>query len=465
MKAHIIGVSGVAMSATAKLLLDAGWEVSGSDDSFYPPASTYAQKLGIPFFHGYKPENIPTDVDLVIIGRNAKLAPDSNPEVKEALARKLTIKSYPEVLAELFADKHRVVVAGSFGKSTVTSLIAWVLLHAGKDPGYFIGAYPIDMEYTSSHGSGDIAVLEGDEYLTSHFDDRSKFLHYSPKDIVLTAVEHDHFNVFPSFDSYKEPFKKLIQGLPEDGLLVASYDDPSTHPFWTMAPKVVTYGLADGADWYAKEIVYGETTTFILTNGDTQIQLQTKLLGAHNVQNIVGAAAFLLTRDLVTEDELVEAIRVFSGVKRRLNKITKQSKIPAYEGFGSSYEKAESAIKAMRLHFPNKKLVVLFEPHAFSWRNRDALSWYDTIFEGIKSVIVSDPDLQGASTHTQLTRAEILKRINDAGVRAVGAETKEEIHDALKAVLEEDSVLLILSSGNLHGALDTLPSWLDQTFS
>lgn len=465
-KAHIIGVAGVAMSACAKLLIDAGWSVSGSDDEFYPPASDYVEKLGITFHHGYRAENIPEDVDLVIIGRNAKLTPETNAEVAHAHEMDTDIKSFPEVVAELIADTHKIVVAGSYGKSTVTSLVSWVLLHAQKDPTYFIGAYPIDMEYTSHKGNGEVSVIEGDEYPTAHWDNQSKFLHFNADDVLLTAVEHDHVNVFPTYKEYVQPFIELLRKMPEHGLLVACTDNKGVSDILSHAPQYITYGLNQDALWRSENIHYGETTTFDLTHdGEFVIQLQTKLLGSHNVQNIVGAAALLLTRELVTPEEVQTAIAAFSGVHRRLNKVTHISTIPAYEGFGSSYEKARAAIDAIRLHYPDKQIVVLFEPHTFSWRNRDALSWYDSVFDDVHTVLVFEPATQGADTHKQLTQEEIVARVHASGITTKGVHDADSVHHALNDALNTDSVLLILSSGNLHGVLDTLPEWLDSQFS
>ncbi|MBL4644639.1 MAG: hypothetical protein JKX80_02115 [Candidatus Pacebacteria bacterium] len=467
-KVHIIGIAGVAMSATAKLLLDDGWDVSGSDDAFYPPASTYVEKLGVQFFEGYRASNIPEDVDLVVIGRNANLNPETNAEVAHAHEMGVEIQSFPEVVAEIISDTHKIIVAGSYGKSTVTSILSWVLLHAGKDPTYFIGAYPMNiaMEFTSHKGSGEVSVIEGDEYPTAHWDDSSKFLHFNADDVLLTSVGHDHVNVFPTYKKYVQPFIELLKKMPEHGLLIACTDNGGVSEVLEYAPQYITYGLEEGSLWRAENITYGETTTFDLTHdGEIIIQLTTKLLGAHNVQNIVGAAAALLTRELVTPEELESALTDFSGVKRRLNKVTTTATVPAYEGFGSSYEKARAAIEAIQLHYPDKKMVVLFEPHTFSWRNHDALSWYDTVFEGVREVLVFHPAEQGADTHKQLSQKEITERINAADVSAKAVNTAEEIHEHLQSALDENSVLLVLTSGNLDGALDTLPEWLDTNFS
>jgi len=465
-KAHIIGVAGVAMSATAKLLIDDGWRVSGSDDEFYPPASTYVEKLGIELQKGYKAENIPDDVELIIIGRNAKLNPETNAEVEHAHELGVEIKSFPEVVADITKDTHKIIVAGSYGKSTVTSILSWILVHAKKDPTYFIGAYPLDMEFTSHKGDGEVSVIEGDEYPTAHWDERSKFLHFGASDVLLTSVEHDHVNVFPTYKEYTQPFIELLRGVPEEGLVVSCTDNSGVEEILEHAPQYITYGLKENALWRAENIIYGETTTFDLTHdGEVVVRLETKLLGAHNVQNIVGAAALLLTRELVTPEELADAITAFSGVRRRLNKITTTSSVPTYEGFGSSYEKARAAIEAIKLHYQDKKMTVLFEPHTFSWRNRDALEWYDTVFKDVTDVLVFEPATQGADTHKQLTQEEIVERTSASGISTIAVQNEEEIKSTLTEKLSDDSVLLVLTSGNLDGALDSLPEWLDKNFS
>ncbi len=466
-KAHVIGISGVAMSATAKLLQDKGWEVTGSDDACYPPASDYVDKLNIKMHKGYKPENIPEGVELIVIGRNAQLDPAINTEVQEALKLekegKVKIQSYPQAIRELSDDMSRVVVAGSYGKSTVTSLLSYILVHASKEPGYFIGAYPDDLEYTSALGKGEVFIMEGDEYPTAHGDDRAKFLHYEPSTILLTSVDHDHVNVYPTYEDYKKPFIELLQDLPNDGLLVACTDNAGVNEIGhNTNARVVTYGVYNDATWTAQNINYGEVTTFELRKDDIVIaNLETHLLGKHNVQNIVGASALLLERELVTPEELADAIKSFSGVKRRLNRITNKDAVPAYEGFGTSYEKARSAIEAIKLHYSNKNMLILFEPHTFSWRNRDALHWYDDVFREASAVLVFHPAEQGAGTHKQLSQAEIVERINDSGVQAIAVNNEKEVHKQLKDLINPNSVLLILSSGNLDGALDDLPQWLN----
>ena len=209
----------------------------------------------------------------------------------------------------------------------------------------------------------------------------------------------------------------------------------------------------------------GETTRFDLrTPGGERLPLSTQLLGLHNIENIVGASALLLELGLVTPEALAEVAPRFRGVARRLDKKTRASRAPAYEGFGSSYEKARSAIEAMQLHFPKRPLVVVFEPHTFSWRNREGLAWYDSVFEGVDRVLLLPPPGHGAG-QDQLSQDEIISRIGAAGIRTTKIAGRDDALSDLKSTLTGEEAILLLSSGPLAGLADALPPMLDDSFS
>jgi len=204
-------------------------------------------------------------------------------------------------------------------------------------------------------------------------------------------------------------------------------------------------------------VTFGDTSRFTLVAPDGgRLPLATGLLGAHNIENIVGVAAYLLERGLVDEAGLVRAVASFAGIRRRLDRLTRVSGVPLVEGFGSSYEKARSAIEAMRLHYPERPLVVVFEPHTFSWRSRDALAWYDTVFEGAARVLITPPPSHGAASHNQTSLEEILARVDAAGVPAEGVRSAEEAIARLSG-LRGDEAVLLLSSGPLLGLPEALP--------
>lgn len=457
---HVIGLCGAGMSGVALLLKESGWNVTGSDAECYGPPREILKRGGLDtvLTLSYDPANIPENVDLFMIGRNAKLSPDENAEVRAAHETGLPIKSFPEVLGELTKDRANVVVAGSYGKSTTTSLIAHILRHAGVDAGYFIGAEPVPTEtlpLPAKLGSAPSFVLEGDEYPSAHDDARAKFMHLHPKDLVLTAVVHDHVNVYPTFESYQKPFEELLALVPEDGIVVACADEPGAREMAEASGKnVVLYGIQGGI-YRATEITYGERTTFTLLKDEHAIaNMETGLLGRHNVEDIVAASAYVLARGLVTPDALAAAVATFPGVRRRLDNIAPRSRVPVFEGFGSSFEKARAAIDAIILHFPSRELVIMFEPHTFGWRNRANLPWYDTVFDGASAVFLAAPAQQGANTHDQLSYDEIAERIQEAGIRVEPYEDDAVGHVVSK--LAETDVVLLLTSGDFEGTLDSL---------
>lgn len=463
MRIHFTGMAGAGMSAVALLMRDAGHEVSGSDEDVFPPMSTYVEGLGFPFYHRFDAANLPADLDVLVLGTSAKLGGEANPEVLAARSRRVRVTTFAEMLGEATRERDVTVVAGSFGKSTCTALMAHILHEAGLEPGWMVGAISPSLPATGAWGSGPV-VLEGDEYVVAASDSRSKFELYNPDAVLLTSLVHDHVNVFPTFAEYEAPFRKLLRRVPAGGLVVMR-EHPATRAVAGEArARVVWYDTAPCDGWYSREVEFGETTRFELVSPSGRtLRLATQLLGAHNVENIVGVAAFLLERGLVSEAALAKGVASFAGIRRRLDRLTSASQVPVIEGFGSSYEKAHSAIGAMRLHYPERPLVVVFEPHTFSWRSRDALPWYDTVFEGAARVLICPPPTHGAASHHQCTHEEILARARAAGVPVEGVESREAAIEALSH-LAGDEVVLLLSSGPLLGLPEALPPVFERLY-
>ncbi len=467
--AHFIGICGAGMSAAAVLLKEAGWKITGSDAGVYDPIAGYLKKNKIAFSVGHKAVNIPKDADLIVIGRHAKLVPNENAEVKAAFASGVPVKSLPEVLAMLSESKNNIIVAGSYGKSTATALISWCLMQAKKDPSYFIGAIPSGTGKSSHLGKGNEFVLEGDEYPSANWDDRSKFLHFSPASVLLISAEHDHLNVFPTEASYVAPYRKLAMKIPKSGLLVYAKNAKNTGKVAEHAKgRTVSYAFADkkparrgGANWYAQNIQYGVQTSFDLMNGKKKVvRIKTKLLGNHNIENIIGVGALLLEQNLITPLQFAKAVAIFSGIKRRIELLTEKSAVPVYEGFGSSYQKAKVIFDALKLHFPKKRIVAVFEPHTFSWRNRGALKWYKDIFADVAEVILLPPPGHGATTHDQLSGKEIFAAIPNTGKHY--ATTEKEALALLKKIVKKGDVLALISSGSLLGLSKSVPKALEK---
>lgn len=450
------------MSATALLLRQQGHSVSGSDEGFYPPASIILPREGISVSTPHAATNIPPQTTQFVIGKHAKLTAE-NPEVAAALSTGKPILSYPQVLAQLTKGRHNLVITGSYGKSTTTALITWALVANDKNPGYFIGALPKNMPLHAHMGQSETFVIEGDEYPSSNTDSTAKFLHYTPSAVLITAAMHDHVNIFPTQDDYLKPFQKLLAKLPEKALLVACQDEPFALELaqGTHKGRTILYSLNDTtAHYYATNITYAETTTFtLISHGQNLGTFTTTQLGAHNLQNMVGAAAMLLEEKLLTPTQISTAFATFQGVARRMDKLTEHSPIPSYEGFGSSREKALAAIAAIRLHFPTKRLVIVFEPHTFSWRNRDAIHWYDTVFAEAKLVFVYQPPHHGAAAHNQSTHAEITARVAATGVPTIALDADES---KVIQKLQPNDVVLILSSGDMDGLITRLVQKLEE---
>jgi UDP-N-acetylmuramate: L-alanyl-gamma-D-glutamyl-meso-diaminopimelate ligase len=464
MRIHFTGVAGAGMSAAALMMREAGHQVSGSDADVFPPMSTYVEGLGFPFHRRFDAANLPADLDVLVLGASAKLGGADNPEVAEARRRGVRITTFPEMVGQATDARVNTVVAGSFGKSTCTALMAHVLREAGHDAGWMVGAISPSLPDTGHWGSAPEVVLEGDEYIVGPNDRRSKFLLYHPRDVLLTSLVHDHVNVFPTFADYEAPFRALLQLLPADGLLVARESAAIRKIVGQTRSRVVWYDTAPCDGWWAEDVVYGDITRFSLVRPDGhRTALSTSLLGEHNIENIVGVSAYLLERGLVSEAALVSAVASFAGIRRRLDRLTTRSAIPVIEGFGSSYEKARSAIEALLLHYPHRPLTVVFEPHTFSWRSKDALSWYDTVFKGAARVLIVPPPTHGAQTHHQSSFDEILRRTAATGVPVQGVRTAEKAIHALSA-LRGDEVILLLSSGPLLGLPDSLPPVFDALY-
>jgi UDP-N-acetylmuramate: L-alanyl-gamma-D-glutamyl-meso-diaminopimelate ligase len=466
LKVHLIGICGKGMSALALLLKQKGFEVTGSDERFYDPVASLLVKHKIKILTPHKAKNIPPDADLIVIGRHAKLAQEINEEAKHAFQSGIKIQSMPEALGDLVRNTENTIVAGSFGKSTMTSILAWTLMSAGKDPSYSIGAVPLDFEKNSHLGKGKNFIFEGDEYPSANWDNTSKFLYFRAKDLILISGEHDHLNVFKTEKDYLKPYKELVSTLTEDGLLVASADGKNVKKIaGKTKAKIVYYSFNKKNTWYAKNIEYGGRTSFELWNKNKKItNLETNMLGQHNIENIVGVSAYVLQKNLVTIPQLQKAISTFKGISGRLDLKTEESVVPVYESFGSSYMKAKADFKAIKTHFPNKRLITIFEPHTFSWRNKEAKKWYKDIFNTSSKVILLPPPEHGATTHAQMTFSEIIKEVKKNNKNVYSTLNEKEALKLIEKITKKDNLIVLVSSGSLFGLTKSVPKLMEKMF-
>ncbi len=485
-KVHLIGIAGSGMSALAVLFKEFGWQVSGTDATTFLFFADYLKKNKIHFCKKYSKKNIPPDADLVVVGNSASLAKETNPETKHAVESGFQINSLPEALASLSKAKENILVVGSSGKSTVASLLAWCLREAGKDSSYFIGALPVNFRNSSHIGKGKEFIIEGDEYTSSKTDKRSKFLHFEPSAVLFTSASHDHVNVFPTEKLYRETYKKLMRKIKKKGLLVYSLHATGTKEISKEAEcRTVSYGLeminnketraritlaqlrkgnpcADCADWYAENVKYGTQSSFdLMHRGKKIIGIKTLLLGKHNIENIVGVGALLLESKKITPKVFAEAIKTFHGVRNRIELKNKSKIVPVYQGFGSSYEKAKAIFETLQLHFPQKRIITVFEPYSFCWRNRKFLKWYKNIFDDVDEVIMLPATGHGKKAKDQLTTGEVWREAKKyAKIRTVRSE--KETLQILRQIVKKNDVIALVSSGPMFGLTESVPKLINR---
>ena len=389
-KAHFIGISGKAPSSLAKALRTEGWEISGSDQNdIYPPASIYLEENNIPFFRGYKEENVPTDADLVVVGRGAILFNQQNPEFVQAKKLNLPICSLPEALQRFVIKENSIVVAGTYGKTTTSALIAWILQKAGLDPSYMTGGVPLNMEDGVKITDSDYSVIEGDETPALKETDPPKFMFYRPKYLVLTASKWDHPEVYKSKEDYLKAFCELVKLLPQDGFLIYNLDSVDEAVIKEAKCRKVSYSLTNKqADYFVKDISIGkEITDFTVQTPKETIPLTTILIGKHNLENICGAVA--LCKEISIEVGVIKGgVEEFKGVKTRLEFLGKIGDRFLYRDFAQHPEKVRGSLEALREHFPTKKIFCIFNPATTGLKYKESLSWFKGAFDQADEVIV-----------------------------------------------------------------------------
>lgn len=362
-KVHFIAIGGSAMHNLAIALCQKGITVTGSDDEIFDPAKSRLEKYGLlPSEFGWHPERITNDLDAVVLGMHARI---DNPELLRAQELGLKIYSYPEYLYEQSKDKLRIVIGGSHGKTTTTAMILHVLAHCGIEADYMVGAQlkGFDVMVRLSH-TAKVMVIEGDEYLTSPIDRRPKFHLYHPNVAIITGIEWDHINVFPTFDIYREQFAKFIDLIEPDGTLIYCDEDPEVHRVATENRRT---------DIQKLPYVCPEHR---VVNGVTEIgRTRLRIFGHHNLLNLT--AARLACRQVgVTDEQFDEAIATFEGASKRLELVKKNDTCAVYKDFAHAPSKLRATIHAMREQYPDRRLVACMELHTFSSLTQEFLQQY-----------------------------------------------------------------------------------------
>jgi len=372
---HLIGIGGTAMASLAGLLKAAGHSVTGSDENVYPPMSTLLERLGIAYSQGYRPENLPAGADIVIVGNAISRG---NPELEAVLVRKLYYTSAAATIKEEFLrGRHTLAVAGTHGKTTTASLLAWILEVAGLDPSFLIGGVAENFGTSFRLVPSAHFVIEADEYDTAYFDKGPKFWHYLPDTAIVNNVEFDHADIYRDDEAYRLAFERFINLIPSNGTLVAGWGSEVARQLSarSFAP-VESFGFDGDAGhpprWSARDVRYGETATrFVITrDGEAWIEVETQLAGAFNVRNCLAAAAAAFAVG-VTREEIAEALRTFKSVRRRLELRGTADDVTVIDDFAHHPTAVRETIRAARQRFPDRRLIAVFEPRSYTAQRRE----------------------------------------------------------------------------------------------
>ena len=465
LKVHLIGIGGTGMGAVAGLLCAAGHEVRGSDNAVYPPMSEQLEALGVPVFQGFAAANLEWGPDLVVVGNTNSR---DHVEVVAAGERGLQLTSFPAVLGEqLLADRHPIVVTGTHGKTTTTSLVAHILMEAGRDPGLFVGGVPLGLGKGWHLGTGAEFVVEGDEYDTAFFDKGSKFLHYRPRTAILTSVELDHVDIFPSFEAVRETFRKFVALLPEDGLLVVWHDSPDAMQIaGGAACRVESYAVTEnggepppGADWTAHHLEYGKSgrVTFeVVGRGEPLGRFETLLAGRHNVGNVLAAIAVAIDRGV--QIEIVRrAVASFAGVRRRQEVRGIAGGVWVLDDYAHHPTAVRETLKALRRRFPKRRLIAAYEPRSATSRRRTFQDEFAEAFAHADEVVVGrlfDP--QKIPKEERFDPERLALDLHRAGTKASYLPEVDAIVKHIAGAAGPGDVVVALSSGSFDGFHDKL---------
>lgn len=440
------------MGAVAAAIRDRGYVVSGSDDNVYPPMSTFLATKEIPIASGFRPENLPPDVDLVIIGNAISRG---NPELEAVLDRNLLYRSLPETLKEFFLQgKQNVVVTGTHGKTTTTSLLTWIFRTADLDPGFLIGGIAKDLGQGAAFPDSPYFVIEGDEYDTAFFDKRSKFLHYLPQTLVINNVEFDHADIFQNLEEILVSFRRLVNIVPHSGRIFINGDDPrcaavTDHSF---AP-VYTVGLAESANIRITNVEYHEYGSAFTLGAD---RFEMQLLGAFNVRNATMAISAARTYGIPTE-VIQKAVRSFSGVARRQDVRGEVNGIKVIDDFGHHPTAIKETLLALRCRYPKGRLWAIFEPRTNTTRRAVFQSELAAAL-GLADGVIMAPvaRLDQLPVNERLDPAKVIHTIKDAGKPAFYEAGVDEIVKRVKPLASSGDAVVVFSNGGFGGIHDKL---------
>ena len=455
---HLIAACGVGMASLAGMLKEKGFRVSGSDANVYPPMSTQLEALGIPLSSPYAAGNIPEDAELVIVGNAVSR---DNAECVEAVRRGIRLLSMPQALAEVFiSGKESIVVAGTHGKTTTTSLLAWSLFDLGEDPSFLVGGIPKNFPVSYRVGAGPRFVIEGDEYDTAYFDKGPKFLHYLPKVVLLTGIEFDHADIYRDLAHLKESFRKLVRLIPGDGFLIACADSPDAVSVAGEAACPVAYyaGNPEAADgiperaWEVRSVSEnGDFTRFFLAQGKEKHEFALRLPGRHNAANAAAAAIALFHLGYGTE-RVARALAGYAGVRRRQEVLGEFGGVLVVDDFAHHPTAVRETILAIRARYPDRRLVAVFEPRSNTSRRRIFQKEFAEALATADSVVVAGVfGLDKIPPGERLAPEEVADAVRARGRDAVYLPEVDRIVEHIGKSCRPGDLVLIMSNGGFGG--------------
>ncbi len=440
------------MGAVAVALQERGFRVTGSDENVYPPMSSFLREKGIALMEGYRAGNIPTNAEVVVIG-NAMTR--GNPELEAVLNRKLLYLSLPEVLRNFFLrSRHNLVVTGTHGKTTTTALLAWIMQKAGRKPGYLIGGIPKNFGEGARLNDSKYFVIEGDEYDTAFFDKRSKFVHYLPELVIVNNIEFDHADIFNNLDEIKLSFQRLLNIVPQNGMVVVNGDDPNAvEVAKDCLAQMVEVGFSKNCAQRIRGVAYSSGGSRFELGADV---FEIPLVGQFNVHNAAMAATAARFYDVPTA-KIDSAFKTFSGIARRQELRGEARGVKVIDDFGHHPTAIAETVQALRHRFRGQRLWAVFEPRSNTTRRAvfqqqlpEALKMADGVFISQVAHLEQIPEDQ------RLKPERVVAAIKNAGRPAFYEPNAQAIVDRIIPMLRRKDVVVVFSNGgfdNIHEKL------------
>jgi UDP-N-acetylmuramate: L-alanyl-gamma-D-glutamyl-meso-diaminopimelate ligase len=453
---HLIGICGTAMATLAALLKSRGHDVRGSDQNVYPPMSDFLREQGITTLQGYRAEHISPEVDLVVVGNAISRG---NPELEEVLNRKIRFCSLPEAIRDHFLWGARsVVIAGTHGKTTTTSLTAWLLTWANADPSALIGGIAENFDSSYRIGGGREFVIEGDEYDSAFFDKTAKFLKYLPDIAVVSNIEFDHADIYPDLAAIRLAFARFVNLIPQRGLLLLGADSDEAMALRERAfCRVETFGTSSGADWQAHDLrVDGASTTFsVRRRGEPAGSFELPLLGVYNVRNALAAIAVGAAVGIST-DTLADGLRRFKGVRRRMQLRGTAAGVSVYDDFAHHPTAIAETLAGVRSAFPGRKIWAIFEPRSATSCRRVFQEDFAKALAAADTVVLPAVFRSTLPEDERLSPEQVVADLHAAGVDARYIPEVPRIVEVVSDEAREGDLVVIMSNGgfeNIHERL------------